>query len=113
MKPQIQLFDLDDGGTVAVEVSVPDGHEERISRSTDVIVEHTGRKFSDALRGVESATRDIMNGFAERLKPDELELKFGLKFSAQAGIVLASADTEATLTMKAVWKSKEKPKPEN
>ncbi|MDS9467082.1 CU044_2847 family protein [Paracoccus sp. MBLB3053] len=104
MATKIQTFALESGGTVAVEVAASGGEEERISSSKAEIVEDTGRKFTDALKGVEEATREILEGFATALKPEQLELTFGLKFSAKAGIVLASTDAEATLSLKATWK---------
>ncbi len=113
MSRKIQFFELADGGKVAVEVRSSPAEEERIAASRDEVVEETGRKFSDALRGVEAATKEILSGFAAALEPEELELEFGLKFSAKAGIVLASTDAEATLTMKAVWKPRSRTKPQS
>lgn len=103
MVRKIQTFELARGGTVAVEVEAMPGEEERIANSRDEIIEHTGQKFSDALASVERATKEVLDGFASTLTPDALELAFGLKFSAKAGVVLASTDAEATLTLKATW----------
>ena len=100
------MFQLDDGATVAIEVTAAPGEEERISSAREEVVEETGRRFSDALKGVEKATREILDGFATTLQPEQLELTFGLKFSAKAGVVLASTDAEATLSLKATWKPK-------
>lgn len=104
MSKKIQTFVLRGGGVVAVEVQAAAGEEERIASSREEIVEETGRKFADALRSVEDATKEVLDGFASALRPDQLELSFGLKFSAKVGVVLASTDAEATLTLKATWK---------
>lgn len=112
MARKIQTFELEGGGTVAVEVEAMLGEEERIANRRDEIIETTGQKFGDALAGVERATKEVLDGFASALQPDTLELAFGLKFSAKAGVVLASTDAEATLTLKATWSKKSK-KPKN
>ncbi|WP_435233569.1 CU044_2847 family protein [Micromonospora aurantiaca (nom. illeg.)] len=36
-------------------------------------------------------------------RPDQVEVQFGLKFSTQAGIVFASAATEASLAVKIIY----------
>ena len=36
-------------------------------------------------------------------RPDQVEVQFGLKFSTQAGVVFASAATEASLAVKIVY----------
>ena len=43
MARKIQIFELKDGGKVAVEVETAPGEEERIANARDVIVEETGR----------------------------------------------------------------------
>ena len=106
MATKIQIFELENGHKFAVEVAASEAEEARISSSRTEIVEETGKKFSEALKGVEGAAHEILEGFASALAPDQLELSFGLKFSAKAGVVLASTDAEATLPLKATWKPK-------
>ncbi len=103
MAHKIQLFDLEDGSKIAVEVRAEGGEEERIANTRDAIVEETGRKFGDALVAVQQAAGDVLKGFKTALDPSELELTFGLKFSGKVGVVLASSDAEATLCLKAKW----------
>lgn len=104
MTSKIQTFVLADGSTVAVEAELLPGEEELISTRREEIVEVTQKRFSEALTGAAAASREVLETFRTQLKPESLELSFGLKFSAKAGIVLASADTEATIAVKAVWK---------
>ena len=103
MARKIQVFKLEDGSEIAVEVQAAPGEEERIANAQGEIVEQTGRNFSDALKAVQQAAAEVLHGFSNTLEPNELELSFGLKFSAKAGIVLASTDAEATLALKAKW----------
>ena len=103
MPRKIQTFQLEDGSEIAVEVQAAPGEAERIANARDEIVDQTGRKFGDALRTVQKAAAEVLHGFSKTLEPDELELAFGLKFSAKVGVVLASTDAEATLVLKAKW----------
>lgn len=102
-RTKILMFHTENGVAVAVEALMTPGEEERMA-SAGEIVEQTNQRFSDALRGVEAAAQEILSGFAESLKPEQLELTFGLKFNAKVGVILASADTEASMTLKATWK---------
>lgn len=103
MARKIQIFELEEGGSVAVEVEVAPGEEERIANSAGEVVEETGRTFGEALKSVQQAAAEVLLGFSEKLDPNELELTFGLKFSAKAGMVLASTDAQASMTLKAKW----------
>jgi len=67
------------------------------------VIEHVGHSFSEALAAAQVAAKEVLDGFVEHLKPTELELCFGLKFSAKAGVVIASTDAEATFNIKAKW----------
>lgn len=104
MTGKIQTFILSDGSTVAVEAEPLSGAEDLISTRRDEILDETQKRFTEALSGAAAASREVLETFSTQLKPDSLELSFGLKFSAKAGIILASADAEATIVVKAVWK---------
>jgi hypothetical protein len=48
------------------------------------------------------------NGLAESIKgidfqPDEFEVEFSVKFSADAGIIISSVSSEASITVKMKW----------
>lgn len=104
----IQYYQLQQGGSIAVEVDAESGDEERIANVRGEVVEETGKQFGDALKSVQQAAAEVLTGFAKSLSTDELELKFGLKFSAKAGLVFASADAEATMMLRALWKTASK-----
>ncbi|SOC19874.1 CU044_2847 family protein [Rhodobacter maris] len=106
MATNIQLFELKSGARVAVEVPAEMQMHSfgRSDRLPGAVIEETGQRFSDALQGVQDAVQEILQGFAKTVAPDSMELTFGLKFSAASGVVLASADAEAALTLKATWK---------
>ena len=104
MVRKIQTFQLEDGSSIAVEVEAAPGEEERIANTQGEVVEQTNKTFGAALKTVQQAMAEVLEGFSKTLDPNELELNFGLKFSAKAGVVLASTDAEATLTLRAKWK---------
>ena len=50
---------------------------------------------------VASSTVDVIGQLSEQaVRPDQVEVTFGLKFSAQGNVVLAGASGEATLEVK-------------
>ena len=104
MVGKIQTFLLGDGDTIAVEVDAAPGEAGRFAELPGGVVEETHRAFGDTLKTVQKATSEVLDGFRDSLNPSELELSFGLKFSAKAGVVLASTDAQATLTLRAKWK---------
>jgi hypothetical protein len=86
-----------DRGTVYVEV--PPDKDDLLGKTGADVVKDAGQSFSQAL----TAAQEVLDGFVKTLKPSELELSFGLKFSAKAGVVIASTDAEATLSLTAKW----------
>ena len=47
----------------------------------------------------------VLQAFREMNTPDEIGLDFGIKFSAQAGAIFASVDSEATFKVSLKWKN--------
>ena len=41
----------------------------------------------------------------KKLQPSEAQVEVGFKFSAKAGVILASADSEATFKVTLKWKT--------
>ena len=102
-------FPLEDGGTITVEVDEPDagGH---LTRGLNPLesTDKASRTFEAALEKIKPAAaviiaklRDISN------PPRQLEVEFGLKMSAGAGVFIASAVTEANFKVTLTWKSEE------
>lgn len=76
---------------------VPVASEERVIKKTKNFLD-------DSLAQIKS----FSNSIAESIKgadfcPDELELEFGVKFVADAGIIISSISSEANLTVKLKW----------
>lgn len=102
MLRRLETYELEQGGTVSVEVDASPAEIERISSGRDRIVT-TGRQFTEALQTAQKAASEAVAAFSEALKPDELELSFGIKLAAAAGVIITSASSEANFQLKAKW----------
>lgn len=97
-------FPLEDGTTMLVEIEESEkGGLVKASRADDVIVK-AQITLEKSLEKVKPAAQFII----QQLKnlhdsPDEIEVAFGLKLSADAGAVLASAGAEANYTITLKW----------
>lgn len=101
-------FKLDDGSSIVFEVDEPDvGGTTRASRRPGEIVEEAKETFEEALTKIRPATERVittLRGLSQ--KPDEIEMEFGFNLSAAAGVVIASASTEANYKVTLKWNSK-------
>jgi hypothetical protein len=85
-----------------VETSPVAGSEptSKLSRAQGAVGEAFERAQA-AIVAVASSTVDVIGQMSERaVWPDQVEVTFGLKFSAQGNVVLAGASGEATLEVK-------------
>ena len=95
-------FSLDDGGSVLVEVGDRDGLAQA-ARVTDV-VESVATSFGAALASVRDAAATALRQFrAMDARPDEIQVEFGVRLSAQAGAVIAKAGGDGHLKVKLTW----------
>ncbi|MET0625632.1 MAG: CU044_2847 family protein [Pyrinomonadaceae bacterium] len=102
---QLVEFSLDDGTSVLVEVDEPEtGGVVRAGRAGE-IVEKVQYTFSEALDRVKPAAETIINKLRTLdVTPDEIQVEFGIKLSAEAGAFFASASTEANFAITLSWK---------
>jgi hypothetical protein len=91
----------DDGKTVWVEVETSEGDFERISNKDGV--EKSAQRFEEAIANIEPATNAVLK-LLKKMGVAEGQIEVGLKFSAKAGVILASADSEATFKVTMKWK---------
>jgi hypothetical protein len=94
-----------DGGPVVVEVSEQDVGFQGVARSGEII--HDARvRFEEALASVRDAAVTALRTFRdEALKPDTVDIEFGVKFSAAAGAVIAQTAAEGHLAVRLRWSS--------
>ncbi len=104
-------FKLDDGTPIVFEVDEPEvGGTMRAGRRPGEIVEEAKETFEQALTKIRPATERVittLRGLSQ--KPDEIEMEFGFNLSATAGVVIASASTEANYKVTLKWNSKKEP----
>jgi Trypsin-co-occurring domain 1 len=96
------------GETVVVEVEEPaqegTGEEKAAFRSWRKPVEAT-ETLDQALDRVTPAASALLSKLRELVEPpDEMTVAFGVKLTATAGAVLASASVEANYTVTMMWK---------
>jgi hypothetical protein len=102
-------FPLEDGTSIIVEVDEPEtGGVVRASRGSDTIAK-AQKTFEEAMDKVKPAASTIIAKIRSLSDaPDEVEVQFGLKLSADAGAFVASASLEANYTVTLKWKKDEK-----
>jgi hypothetical protein len=106
-------FPLEAGGSILVEVEEvePEGGLERVSRPGEV-AEKARQTFEAALETVKPAAQAIIAKVRSLSDlPDEVQIEFGLKMTAQAGAVVASAGMEANYKVTLTWKREKKERP--
>ena len=69
------------------------------------VVEQTAEQIESAV----NKTTQIAEGAAQKIskmdyKPDEFQIKFGIKLTAEAGVVFAKAATEGNFEIVLTWK---------
>jgi hypothetical protein len=99
-------FSLEDGGSIIVEVE--DLQRESglapAARSNEVVTK-VSQTFEAAIERLKPAAGAIIAKVRSlNDPPNEIEVEFGLKLSAEAGAVLAVASTEANYKVTLKWK---------
>ncbi|MFB6787076.1 CU044_2847 family protein [Streptomyces olivaceus] len=95
-------FKTGDGVRVVVE-GVEDEEGARLVSRGDGPA-RAARTFEDSLDGVRAAAASALRVFRDgSLRPDAVELEFGVKLSAEAGAVIAKGSAEGHLVVKLSW----------
>lgn len=95
-------FTTDSGATVTVEVAQDAPGARPVSRSNSLT--QASRTFDAALQGIRSAAESALTVFRDgSLRPDAVELEFGVKIMAEAGAVISKTAGEGHLTVKLSW----------
>lgn len=108
MKKLIE-YPLKDGNLVLIEVEEPERPANPAMRGVQLpsheVVERASQNFEDALDKVKPAAAVLISKLKElKSPPDQIGLEFGIKFSAKAGAIIASADAEANFKVTLTWK---------
>jgi Trypsin-co-occurring domain 1 len=102
MAEQLARFGLEDGGWAIVELNDvdPELRVASVGRSGRIL--DAGSNFEDALRSVARVANAAIAQFRES-SPNEVEIQFGVRLSAEAGAVIASNSGEGHLHIKLAW----------
>jgi len=93
------------GESVYVEAeSISSEMDDEISHDDAGLIE--GGKFETALKGLKPIANAVMETLNDLNNPSEISLEMGIKFGAKTGVILASADTEATMKVTLKWQKK-------
>lgn len=88
-----------DQGPVVVET-----REQHAGFAPDEVVHDAAGRFEDALANVRAAAVSALATFRDdTLKPDDVEIEFGVKLDAGAGAVIARTSLEGHLVVKLRW----------
>ncbi|MBL1080892.1 hypothetical protein JK359_02705 [Streptomyces actinomycinicus] len=95
-------FRTEDGALVVVE-DVPTRSGARLVSRADGPAQAT-RTFEGALDGVRAAAEAALRVFRDgSLRPDAVEIEFGVRMSAEAGAIIAKGSAEGHLVVKLSW----------
>ncbi|GAB4525721.1 MAG: hypothetical protein Kow0047_34630 [Anaerolineae bacterium] len=107
---QLVEFPLESGGSIWAEVEVPED-EAGVTRGgrAEAIPVKAAQSFEAALGRLRPAAEAIISQLAGLSDPpNEVKVRFGLKMSAEAGAIVASASAEANYTVTLTWIRKNK-----
>jgi hypothetical protein len=105
-------FPLESGGSIIVEVDARSGEEGMIEAARPgELIQKASKTLEDALSKVTPAAEAIIKKLGDLAhKPDDIEIEFGLKLSAETDVIIASAAVEANYVVKLKWSNlKNKP----
>ncbi|MBC6476815.1 MAG: hypothetical protein GDA56_02460 [Hormoscilla sp. GM7CHS1pb] len=103
---RIVEFPFEDGTAIFVEVEDPEPTDDRIGLG-DRVPKLAEKNFSQAIGTIGPVANAIIKKVQSPNEPaDEVEVKFGLKMSAELGTVIASGEAEVNYEITLKWKGK-------
>jgi hypothetical protein len=101
---EVVSFPTDDGSSILVEVDGPGGGRvTRGGRAVDAVID-AGSSLEHALAGLGPAIQGIVAQLRAAADwPDEVEIEFGVKLSADANAIIARTSAEANFTISLKW----------
>lgn len=96
---------MDSGNEVLFEIKGPVKGE----ISKDGVAYSLEKRFEDIMSVIKETAESAHEGMKqikEAASPDEYKIKFGLKLSANAGVILANSGSEASFEVTLSWSSR-------
>ncbi len=98
-------FGLEDGSTILVEVEETDGAGVVPAGRGGKVVQRARQSFEAALDKLRPAAQALIGKLRSlHDPPDEIEIEFGLKMNAEAGVLIAAGNAEANYKVTLTWK---------
>ncbi|MFB8790864.1 MAG: CU044_2847 family protein [Potamolinea sp.] len=105
---RIVEFPLESGDSVLIEVDEPGPTDARIGLGNKV-VKTAQQSFESALEKVKPLASAILSKVRSLNEPaDEVEVKFGIKMSAELGAIVTSGSAEVNYEITLKWKGESK-----
>ncbi|MFG2421483.1 CU044_2847 family protein [Streptomyces sp. NPDC048448] len=101
MAAQVVAYELDDDTVVRFEIDPADGFHQ-------VGAGEVAGRVRDAVRPAVEAARAVLDQ-AAALRPDEVQVKFGVKVNGTANWLVAKAATEANFEVSLLWRPSQVP----
>jgi hypothetical protein len=104
---QLAQFPLKKGGFLVVEVDGTQNSQAHVMRGSiaENALAQASDTFESALEKVQSAAEGILHHLRSLAQPpDEVEVEFGVKMSAESGAIIAKASGEANFKINLTWK---------
>lgn len=104
---ELAEFSLEDGTKFLVEVDEPEGRAvERVALPSGQMVVKAQQTLEEALDKIQPVASTILTRLRTGLTTpaDEVEVKFGIKLSAEAGAIFTAVGGEVTYEITLKWK---------
>jgi len=104
MKKLVEVT-LPDGSSLFAEVDEPSENDGRVGLNPTEMATKAQKTFEQALENVQPVASIIIGKLRQLDQPaDEIEVKFGIKLTAEAGAVIAMAGGEVNYEITLKWK---------
>ncbi len=96
-------FSTEDGTIVPVDFAADDDGQHLVADSHGAV--RAARTFEGSLAAVRTAAEAALRVFRDdgALRPDSVEIEFGVKLTAEAGALIAKSTVEGHLVVKLAW----------
>lgn len=100
---QIVEYQLSDGSHVRIQATEPKGSAAK--RSADKQISKATDTFKNSMKSLRQTVDETLQELRSINNTSEIIMELGVKFSAEAGIFLASVDSEATFKVQVKWRT--------
>ena len=109
MGKKLVKYTLDDGSSVVFETDEPESNESGVSKvarkNKEAPIEEADERFNKVAANIRPAAQVVLDALRGLNSPKEIQLEFGLKFSAKTGVIVASADSEVNFKVSVKWEN--------